>query len=92
MPFANIEDFTQHAADLGLLTADGFDDAIIGISQRKGSEPCVAYDYDKCVDILMERDGMDYTEACEFMDFNVTDAYIGDHTPSFITRIEREAE
>ena len=36
--------------DVGLMFADGLDDAIIGLARRKGSDECVAYDYDKCID------------------------------------------
>ena len=69
---------------LELLTADGFDNAIIGVATRKGSEECVAYDYEKCVEILINRDGMSDEEAREYMGFNVVDAYVGEHTPCFI--------
>ena len=62
------------------LLADGFNDAIIGIDIHG----CVAYDYDKCVSILMDNDGMSNIDAIEFMDFNVTGAYVGEYTPVFI--------
>jgi hypothetical protein len=68
----------------GALSADGFDDAIIGRMERFGMDPILAYDWDKCVEILVERDGMDNEEAIEYMDFNVTGAWMGDGTPCFI--------
>jgi len=34
------------------LVADGFDDAIVGTCERFGSGPVVAYDRDKCIEIL----------------------------------------
>ena len=67
------------------LFADGFDEAIIGISERFGRVPIVAYDRGFCISILMERDGMDYEEAVEFFDFNVIGAWVGEGTPEFIT-------
>jgi hypothetical protein len=70
-----------------LLFADGFDDAIIGVSHHWSSNSrieAVAYDYNKCVEILMERDGMDYEGAVEFLEFNTLGAYMGEHTPVFI--------
>jgi hypothetical protein len=70
-----------------LLTADGFDDALIGIVDGwfGNSQRTVAcYDFGKCVDILMERDHMDQDEAVEFMDFNVVGAYVGESTPVFL--------
>ena len=71
--------------DSEMLTADGFDDAIIGVSERFGRSPVIAYDKDKCIQGLMDRDGMDYEEAMEFFDFNVIGAWVGDGTPEFIT-------
>jgi|TARA_Y100000114_G_scaffold109586_1_gene103101 hypothetical protein len=67
-----------------MLTADGFDDAILGIADRGPGNPVVAYDFDKCVKILIERDGMEPEEAVEYMDFNVTGAWLGDQTPIFV--------
>ena len=69
----------------GALMADGFEEAIIGVSERFGREPIVAYDREKCIDILIERDGMDSVEAEEFFQFNTLGAWVGDGTPEFIT-------
>ena len=73
--------------DSEMLTADGFDDAIIGVSERFGRSPIIAYDKDKCIQVLMDRDGMDYEDAIEFFNFNVIGAWVGDGTPEFITMI-----
>jgi len=35
----------------------------------------------------MNRDGMSYEEAIEYFDFNVTGAYVGEHTPMFIYHV-----
>lgn len=69
-----------------ILRADGFDEAIIGTVQCKGRATVLCYDYAKCVEILCERDGMEYDDAVEFMEFNVVDAYVGEHTPAFLNR------
>lgn len=82
-----IEIFNEEA-----LTADGFDDAIIGIGELCGHPSLVAYDRDKCIQVLMDRDGMDYEEAVEFFDFNVAGAWMGENTPIFITRWEEQNE
>ena len=71
--------------DSEMLTADGFDDAIIGVSERFGRSPVIAYDKDKCIQVLMDRDGMDYEDAIEFFNFNVIGAWVGEGTPEFIT-------
>jgi hypothetical protein len=63
------------------LFADGFDDAIIGYDAIGFR---VVYDYDKYLKVLMERDGISYPEAHEFMEFNVVGAFVGDFTPLFL--------
>ena len=61
---------------------EGLDEALIGIARRNGL--CVvAYDQNKCYDILMAG-GMHYDEAIEYFEYNVIGSYLGDHTPVFI--------
>ena len=67
------------------LFADGFDEAIMG---WEASSCVVVYDYLKCMNTLMERDGMAKQEAHEYMEFNVINAYVGDFTPSFVHTYE----
>jgi hypothetical protein len=74
--------------DTELLQADGFDEAIVGYAEvwtDKGRGIVMAYDRDKCIDVLMERDGMDRDEAVEYFEFNVAGAYVGEMTPCFVT-------
>lgn len=61
-----------------VMFADGFDDAIVGVSTRAGLEPLVTYDIEKCIDILMERDGMTYDDAYQYFEYNVLGAYMGE--------------
>jgi hypothetical protein len=63
------------------LLADGFDEAIIGISQC--NTPKAVYDTKKCIEILMNRDKMSEEEAVEFFQFNVVGSYMGEKTPIF---------
>jgi hypothetical protein len=70
-----------------LLTADGFDDAIIGVVQRMG-ESAICYDEDKVIEILMDRDEMTYEEAVEYFDFNIAGAWVGEFTPFFLKKME----
>ena len=67
------------------LLADGFEEAFLGVSEVFGRPPLATYDRDKCIDILVERDGMTYEEAVEHFDFNVTGAWVGDGTPIYLT-------
>lgn len=70
--------------DADVLTADGFDDALIGYVQQFNLTVAL-YDRQKCIEILMKRDGMDEDDANEFFEFNVQGAYVGDTTPAFAT-------
>jgi hypothetical protein len=67
------------------LFADGFDNAVMGVARRAGQPDVMAYDYAKCVQILMERDDMTEEEAFEYMEFNVVGSFVGEKTPIFIT-------
>ena len=80
------------------LLADGFEDAIVGICERFGAVPVVAYDRDKCIEIIVARsdtngltDDEAYEEAAEYFGFNVIGAWMGEGTPEFIT-VYREQE
>jgi hypothetical protein len=70
----------------GLLTADGFDAAIIGIGSRCGQPDIVAYDVEKVIEILTE-DGMSHEEAVEFYDFNIVGGWQGERTPLWVRTV-----
>ena len=69
------------------LTADGFEDALLGFGHQF-THAIAVYDRDKCIEILMTRDGMSGEEAMEYFDFNVTGAWVGEHTPVFLELIK----
>lgn len=69
--------------ELLFLMEEEFDEAIIGVAERIGDEPVVAYDTTKIVEILSR--SMSVDEAYEFFEFNILGAYVGDKTPLFIT-------
>ena len=66
------------------LLCDGFDEAIIGMAERINLGPVVAYDVDKMLEIMVERDGMTYEEAMEYFDYNILGAWMGENTPVYI--------
>jgi hypothetical protein len=73
-----------------ILLADGFEDAFMGVVESFDAAPKACYNYDACINILMvdggfpSQTGMTYDEAVEYLEFNVTQAYVGEHTPAFI--------
>lgn len=70
-----------------VLLMDGFDDCIIGVCNRFGQEPIVAYDQWAVIHKLMEQ-GMSEDEAIEFFEFNQIGAWMGDRTPCFIDKFK----
>jgi hypothetical protein len=66
------------------LLADGLEDAYIGHTVNHHYNHVAVYDYEKCINILVERDGMDYDGADEFLQFNTLGAYVGPDGPLFI--------
>lgn len=66
-----------------VIVADGFEDALIGVGQQFNKAMAV-YDRQKCIEILIERDGMSDEEAVEYFEYNVTGAWVGEYTPIFL--------
>lgn len=74
--------------ELLFLSDAEFDEAIIGVAERIGQGPVVAYDTTKLVEILSR--SMSVDEAYEFFDYNILGAYVGDKTPLFITTMFKQ--
>lgn len=80
-----LEQIIEFYPDEELLSATGFEDCVIGVAYDKTvSTNRLVYSRSKCIDLLVERDGMTFEEAEEFFDFNVVDAYVGNKTPLFV--------
>jgi len=82
--FIELEEYLEEYLGEGALKADGFDEAIVGVVSRCGFNPVVCYSQQKIIQILMDRDGMDYEEAQEYYSFNISGAYVGEGTPMFL--------
>lgn len=67
-----------------ILDPEAFDDAIIGIAERCGQPPLVAYDRSRCIEIIMADIGCEREEAEEYYEFNTAGAWLGEGTPIFI--------
>jgi hypothetical protein len=65
------------------LLADGFEDALLGYCERCGTNPVALYDQDKCIEILMKRDGMTREDAEEYFSFNTLGGFVGKASPMF---------
>lgn len=66
---------------------DDLDEAIIGpamVWQKNSHIEVLVYNAEVIRNILMSRDGMDFEEAREFIEFNIEGAYIGPDTPILV--------
>jgi hypothetical protein len=66
------------------VVAEGFEDAYIGYLRRSNRPTIAAYDYEKCVDILMETEDWDRDKAVDFMENGVVATWLGNSTPAFL--------
>lgn len=76
-----IEELTESNPDA--LTADGLDDALVGVVVRQDSGIVALYSIERIIAIYMVRDKMDKETAEEFFNFNVAGAYVGENGPVF---------
>lgn len=78
-----IEQFKEMLAetDPDLILYPDYDKAFIGIARRACKENVAVYDYDKCIQVLMEGGIESREEAEEYFEFNTACAYVGDRTP-----------
>ena len=72
-----LEEIINNYPDEGILSADGLDDAVIGLEMNSMR---LIYSVSKCIEIFIS-DGMTEEEALEFFEFNTAGAYMGEHTP-----------
>lgn len=75
-----IEEYGDCVKD-GLMFANRLDDAIIGIEERTFR---IVYSKKKVIDILTNELDGDRDAACEFANYNIFDAYVGEHTPIWV--------
>ena len=74
-----LQSILEAYSDEPLLKADGFDDAVIGVSDNF-SKPRLVYSVKRCIKILVEG-GMTDEEAMEHFYNNVSGSYVGEQTP-----------
>lgn len=66
------------------LLADGLEDAFLGYTLNHHHATVAVYDYEKCIAVLVERDGMDAEGADEYLQFNTRGAYVGENGLLFV--------
>lgn len=73
-----IKKITEANPETEYLTADGFNEAILGVEQKTDR---LIYSVAKCLKILERRDGMTELEAREYFSFNLEGSSVGPQTP-----------
>ena len=76
-----LEEIIEMFPEEEFLTADGFDDAIVGVEPNSMR---LVYDRDKMIGILMTDEEMEEIDAIEYLEYNTWNAYVGEKTPIFI--------
>lgn len=71
-----------------VLLMDGFDEALVGFSQRINEPLLAVYSWEKMVDVCTGRDGMSYEDASEYIDYNCIGAWVGNQTPIIVMPLE----
>ena len=80
------EQLMQELEDNDCLLADGYESALIGITE--GANSVAVYDTQLCIKCLMDEDDMSEEDAVDFFFFNTVQAYVGEKTPIYIKRYE----
>lgn len=62
----------------------GYDDCILGTALQFGKPIVIAYDKDKVISRLMEKDNMTHDDAYDWFEYNMLGSYVGEGTPVFI--------
>ena len=76
-----LEEIIEMFPEEEFLTADGFDNAIVGVEPNSMR---LVYDRDKMIGILMTDEEMEEIDAIEYLEYNTWNAYVGEKTPIFI--------
>jgi hypothetical protein len=82
-----INDYLEQMGENTLLM-DGFDEALIGFSQRINEPFLAVYSWKKMMDVCMDRDKMTYEEAEEYISYNCIGAWVGEQTPIIVMPVE----
>ena len=76
-----LEEIIEMYPEEEFLTADGFDDAVIGVEPNSMR---LVYDRDKMIGILINDEELTELDAIEYLEYNTWNAYVGEKTPLFI--------
>jgi hypothetical protein len=81
MNLKDLEELINYETDEEIMLMDGFEEAFIGFSRRCGQPTLATYSFNKMLQVLTDRDGMEVEEAEEYISFNCVGAWMGELTP-----------
>ena len=91
MRHKNLQEYTESVDYTeNLVTMNGYNDCIVGVVSTFNGQQVIAYDIDKVIARLEEKDGMSPIEAIEYFEYNMLGAWVGDHTPIFISMLDEQ--
>ena len=77
---SKLDEILEQFPDENLLTADGFDDAVIGVhTYNPNNPPVLIYSITRCIEIMSK--DIPEEEAIEYLEFNTFGSYMGEKTP-----------
>ena len=79
----DIQDYCLAYFDESVILADGFELGFLGCGYSYSGSYAI-YNLGTCIEILMQRDGMSFDDAEEFIEYNVIGAFVGDRMPVFL--------
>lgn len=82
-----IEHLNLDEEDADMILLDGLEKACIGTVEI-GTTKLAAYDVQKCVDVLVDRDGMTRDDAYDFFYSNIKLVGYGEKPPAFFMPLE----
>ena len=83
----NKEELMQVLEEEECLTADGFDNALVGFTC--GPNMVAVYDIQRMIEVLVA-EGMTAEDAVEHLDYNVIGSYVGEKTPQYMSFVTEE--
>lgn len=80
MKRTKLQDILDQYPDLELLSADGFEDCILGYEYNWDGKVRLIYSVKQIIDQLIS-EGMDDIDAVEHFEYNMRGGYVGEQTP-----------
>ena len=82
-----LHDRLEYMGVTDAVTMVGFEDCVIGVLERFGTDPIVIYDKDKVIQQLIAEGCEDYDGALEYYEYNQLGASYGGKAPGFFVKL-----